>query len=478
MPPGMWELDSATQISPKLSSVTTWQGNTGGTTINGGTAIADTLTLQANMTGSPQTARIELGMINVLNSSFTYPSAERSSNYFAVMHGPTVSDIDNSNPSVGYASVTPTYQYTVAQNWGLLPKTALSFRPKFQSAGTLGSGTETGTLVSLWCRPAFDGSQGPRTLGNFHAVFSQPEMAGTAGSVTNMNAFVTQPVTIAGTTATTIRGYYFSDAGVVAATATNVIAIDIDSLAKGGTLNATLRSTTAGVMLHQGNAMFGSGSATPTNLLSLEGNSARTIAMERHTTANTTGNNLIVQAGGATSGATDKPSGLLALRPGISTGKGTAVILIQGLSVATATATADNSIINRQIIGGMRVLQNNTTMTIATMTIGSTTMVGAVMRYSVEVVGRNNTQIETGMVTFNARSAGTVVSAATPTKFGNQQNLSAGTLTVTFQQSSAATSELYLNANSNVTEIVPGYPRITYTVDNLTHQAMAIITGT
>jgi len=64
------------------------------------------------------------------------------------------------------------------------------------------------------------------------------------------------------------------------------------------------------------------GYANPTYPISLGGNAARTIGMERHTTANTAGNNLTVNAGGATLLATDKAGGTLNWYPGVPTGQG------------------------------------------------------------------------------------------------------------------------------------------------------------
>ena len=87
---------------------------------------------------------------------------------------------------------------------------------------------------------------------------------------------------------------------------------------------------------------FGIATKAPTYTLSLGGNSARTFWMERHTTSNTAGNALTVQAGGATASATDKAGGSLILAPGTSTGSGESGVQIQG-SVAGASGTADRA---------------------------------------------------------------------------------------------------------------------------------------
>lgn len=70
----------------------------------------------------------------------------------------------------------------------------------------------------------------------------------------------------------------------------------------------------------QVNDRFGIGTTTPTTSLAFSGEVAQTIIMERELTANTAGRNFTVQAGGATTGATNKAGGKAILSGGISTG--------------------------------------------------------------------------------------------------------------------------------------------------------------
>jgi len=87
---------------------------------------------------------------------------------------------------------------------------------------------------------------------------------------------------------------------------------------------------------------FGFATTTPTNLLSLGGNAARIVWMERHTTSNTAGNTLTITAGGATASATNKAGGALILQGGLSTGSAESGVTIQGC-VAGASGTADRT---------------------------------------------------------------------------------------------------------------------------------------
>jgi len=108
------------------------------------------------------------------------------------------------------------------------------------------------------------------------------------------------------------------------------------------------------------NGNVGIGTTASTNILSLGGNAARIFWMERHTTADTPGNSLTVQAGGATAGATDKAGGQLILMPGVVTGAGEAGVTIQG-SVINGTATADGTFQDMIKVLGVKLGVFNTT---------------------------------------------------------------------------------------------------------------------
>jgi hypothetical protein len=86
----------------------------------------------------------------------------------------------------------------------------------------------------------------------------------------------------------------------------------------------------------------GIGTSAPDALLSLDGQSARTIDMVRETTASTAGNNLTVQAGGAVVGGTNLSGGALNLISGISTGAGSSGINFN-IYKAGSSGSSDNS---------------------------------------------------------------------------------------------------------------------------------------
>ncbi len=95
----------------------------------------------------------------------------------------------------------------------------------------------------------------------------------------------------------------------------------------------------------------GIGTGAPTNLLSLGGTAARTIWMERNTTAATAGQGLTLSSGGAIAGTADLAGGDLTLKSGISTGTGTSAMHFY-TATAGSTGTADNAPTEKMTILG------------------------------------------------------------------------------------------------------------------------------
>jgi hypothetical protein len=87
---------------------------------------------------------------------------------------------------------------------------------------------------------------------------------------------------------------------------------------------------------------LGVGTAVPTADIGLGGTTARTIQVERNSIANNAGHNLILLAGGATSGGTDQSGGNLILSSGTSTGAGSSGIQFNTAAAGTA-GTSDRA---------------------------------------------------------------------------------------------------------------------------------------
>jgi trimeric autotransporter adhesin len=119
-------------------------------------------------------------------------------------------------------------------------------------------------------------------------------------------------------------------------------------------LNASNAARTNSVLyvLGTGTGSVGLGGTTaPTNLLSLDGTAARTIWMERNTTAATAGQGLTLSSGGAIAGTADLAGGDLTLKSGTSTGLGTSAMHFY-TATAGATGTTDRAPTEKMTILG------------------------------------------------------------------------------------------------------------------------------
>jgi hypothetical protein len=101
-----------------------------------------------------------------------------------------------------------------------------------------------------------------------------------------------------------------------------------------------------------------------------DGNLAKIIGMDRHTTANTAGNGLTLKAGGATLLATDKSGGDLTISSGIATGLGTSALHFF-TGTAGTTGTADNATTEKMTILGSGNVGIGTTTPTAKLDVAS-----------------------------------------------------------------------------------------------------------
>jgi hypothetical protein len=123
------------------------------------------------------------------------------------------------------------------------------------------------------------------------------------------------------------------------------------------------------------NGDVGIGTGLPDALVSLGGQAAQTIDMVRETTAATTGNDLTVKAGGATSGGTNLNGGNLNLSSGISTGTGTSGINFN-VSEAGSSGTTDNSATTAMTLTGTGNVGIGTTLPGTTLNVNGTITLG------------------------------------------------------------------------------------------------------
>ena len=129
--------------------------------------------------------------------------------------------------------------------------------------------------------------------------------------------------------------------------------------------------------------------------------------------------------------------------------------------------------VTKEVVGRRRIVTNNSATAVASFTIANSSSIGGVIRYTVEVTNGTDYQVETGEVTFHCNNKAGAFSGNSTTKFGNIQAMTSGTLTVTWTITAANPAVLTVNCNSSLTPSA-GYPRVNYTLENLTGQAVAL----
>jgi len=331
---------------------------------------------------------------------------------------------------------------------------------------------------------------GSNNLGRLIGVRARPSHSGT-GTLTNLNGIMGVAISNVGAgPVTTMRGLNFTVSNASSNTVTdmNGVEVDVNKFTSGAVTNAKglyIRSGFSGVTgtkhslyledtsAHSYfNHRIGISTTAPTNSLSFGGNTARIAWMERHTTANTAGNTLTLQSGGATSAATNKAGGQLILAPGVNTGTGRSTVSIKGYTVATGSGTTDGTQVDRQVIGGFKALTDGADAALVNVTVASNTVASGVIRYAVEVFNGTDLQVEEGQAFYHVTNkAGTIANNEVNQTF--QQALTSGTLLVDWTITAADPAVVTINANSSLTPSA-GYPRITYTIESFSQQAISI----
>lgn len=131
-------------------------------------------------------------------------------------------------------------------------------------------------------------------------------------------------------------------------------------------------------------------SSQPTYTLSFGGNAARTIGMERKSSASGPGLDLTVSAGDRFSSMFDGAGGSLVLAGGLSSGRNQSLVRLQGCSSTTATGDVDNTRLDRLITGLVRTQWHSSTALLCTALPASLSGSGLVITGTLELYGNAN----------------------------------------------------------------------------------------
>lgn len=136
-----------------------------------------------------------------------------------------------------------------------------------------------------------------------------------------------------------------------------------------------------------------------------------------------------------------------------------------------ASGSTQQTAVDRLILGSTKVLTNNSAITVTNITVASNTVAAGKVDYAVEVFDGTDLQIEEGSVYYHLTNKGGTIANNSTNKSGNQQVTTSGTLSVTWTITAANPGLLQINVNSSLTPNT-GYPRITYSIFNLTQQVI------
>ena len=170
---------------------------------------------------------------------------------------------------------------------------------------------------------------------------------------------------------------------------------------------------------------------------------------------------------------TNTVGGRINWRTGLSTGTGVPALgSLQGGAASVTSGTAAHVVVDRFIPNAFKVLTDGSAIAVVNATIANGSSVGGLITYTIEVWDGTDNQVETGQAVYSSKNKAGVVTG-TITEINSQQNLDAGTLATTWAISAANPAVISINADSS---LVPstGYPRITFGIQNLGQQAIAI----
>jgi len=168
------------------------------------------------------------------------------------------------------------------------------------------------------------------------------------------------------------------------------------------------------------------------------------------------GGDFLIQAGPSTGSA----------RPGL--------VRLQSGPIGAASSSTAQTPIDRGVFGATLALTDASTTSLVSMTMASDTSAVVHIIYNVEALDASHVlQLDAGSITCSASNSNGSFGQNACTAVGDNRHIvPSGTLTVAWTVTAANPAIVQVNADTSLTPST-GYPRITYTVFNLTQQAIA-----
>jgi len=171
----------------------------------------------------------------------------------------------------------------------------------------------------------------------------------------------------------------------------------------------------------------------------------------------------------------DHVGGDLLLQAGPSTGSARpGLVRLQSGPIGAASSSTAQTPIDRGVFGATLALTDASTTSLVSMTMASDTSAVVHIIYNVEALDASHVlQLDAGSITCSASNSNGSFGQNACTAVGDNRHIvPSGTLTVAWTVTAANPAIVQVNADTSLTPST-GYPRITYTVFNLTQQAIA-----
>ena len=352
------------------------------------------------------------------------------------------------------------------------------------------SGDDTGLLINK----TDTNSPGTSNLVDFQLAGVSQFRVQPNGITVNRNIFVTPTVRSASSNTTlTLQTQTRSSAGnmilMTNGTFSNSIGVGV-AVAITPTYNQTSTGAGTDLLINRTETVVGSGAQllidtqvggvsrfAVDNLgnLTLEGQTAKTISEARNTTSNTAGNNLTLNAGGATVAATDKNGGMVTIQPGISTGTGMGSVRVKRLTRAASTGTADNTLVDAHIIAAEVSIASETSVNLFEVSLPAGSGAGGLITYQLVANDGTDFIVHSGHANYAMVNKGgvytTQIADESATEDANATSVLEGAIVETWSATSG-TNKVTVSVSVSCTNLVANDIKIYYTVHNGSRQTI------
>jgi hypothetical protein len=224
---------------------------------------------------------------------------------------------------------------------------------------------------------------------------------------------------------------------------------------------------------YEGGNFIGKISLSNAGSILLTGQVTNSLSLLRHTTTNTAGNNLTINAGGATIGATNKDGGILYLQPGLSTGTAKSSVRMQRTTRAVSTGTTDNTLVDAYIVPSVLYAASESTINLFEVALPANTACGGLITFQIVATDGTDFQVHSGHANYaSVNKGGIYTSQITDEPNTDDANANtSGTLSDTWAITEG-TNKITISVAVSCSVITANNIKIYYSIHNGSSQAI------